>query len=204
MCYRGLKTLSIAWFIAFIFLECLADTLGENYMRWGLNTLTKRDEDYLIYNPYLILSTPVLLYLFGKMLNLSGRQKKIFIFSCVLIVTLIIINYVAGEGLYNFNTRSLLLIALSTIFLSVFVLLKLSMEENRVITLFKEPYFWINAFLLLFALGELVLGLQGYIQVNNIQVFGQSIYTLIMGILNVFLSSALSFAFILCQISASK
>lgn len=199
ICYRGLKKFSIALFIALIFLGCLADTLGENYSGWGLNRLTNHNEDYLIYNPYLILSTPILLHLFGKMLRLTKKEKKVFLWISLLVMALILLNYFFGEGVFNFNTNSLVLIALVTIFLSVFVLLRLAMEEERVITFFKEPFFWISSGFLLFGLGELILGLQTYIEMNNIKLFGKSIYTLVMDILNVFLYSAFSLAFILCQ-----
>ena len=89
--------------------------------------------------------------------------------------------------------------------LSCLVLVKVAIDDNKLQSLYKEPFFWMNAGNLLFSLGTLVvLGLQQYIADNNIKFSGQALYNAVMSILNVFLYVALSYGFILCQKQTNK
>jgi hypothetical protein len=85
--------------------------------------------------------------------------------------------------------------------LSFMVLIKISFQELREIKMGWEPYFWINAAILLFSLIALViLGLQQYIINNRILITNEALYSAILTMINCVLYMGYSYAFILCRI----
>lgn len=195
ICRKALYRQGIVVFIPFLLLDCAADLLGDNYKTFGWK------QNYFLYNYYLLLSTPLLFYLFYKMLGLQAKSKAAFFIITILCLSLILLNYFFIQGTFQFNTYSLLLIMILNIILSCLVLVKLAVDDNKLQSLYKEPFFWINAGTLLFSLGTLVsLGLQQYIAANNITWKGEKLYNVIMPVLNAFLYVALSYGFILCRI----
>ncbi len=200
VCYQDLKSYHIVVFIPFLFLDCLVDLLGDNYLSFGWKS------NYFLYNYYLLTTTPLSLILFFKMLGLKGKLKIIFFFIGSLFMLLLLINYFFIQGKSQFNSYSLLLIMAINVIFSALILIKLVVtDDTKVSSLFKEPFFWINAATLLFSLGTLVvLGLQQYIIANKMKLNQEMLYNVIMHILNIFLYTALSYGFILCRIRTTR
>lgn len=199
ICFKALHKWGIALFVALLFLDCVVDLLGDNYKAFGWK------DNYLVYNCYLLLSEPLSLFLFYKMLGLSPRFRILFSGFAFLCLLLIVINYCFIQGPSKFNTYSLLLIMILNIIFSCLVLIKLAIDDRKLLPIYREPFFWINAATLLFSLGTLVvLGLQEYIAVKNVSLNGKMLYNVIMPMLNVFLYVALSYGFLLCRIQANK
>lgn len=190
----GLRRFSIVAFIPLLILDNVIEIIGRNlhFFGWVKN--------HFVYNVYLILSPPIYLYLYSRMLNLKKEVLNIFWIISSLCVLLILLNYFFIQGFQKFNMYSLILIMMLNIILSCFVLFKLSLQNSGEIMLLHEPYFWINAANLLFSLITLVtLGLQDYILSNNIQLNKKSLYYEIMPVANVALYAGYSYSFLLCQ-----
>lgn len=198
LCYKGLRLYGILLFIPFLFFDCITDFLGDNYLIFGW------EDNYFLYNYYLLITTPLSLFLFYKMLSLN-KAKIIFLVISILLMSFITINYFFIQGKAQFNSYSLLLGMTINIIFSSLILIRLVADDTKILNLFKEPFFWINAATLLFSLGTLVvLGLQQYIVANDIKYKEEILYNVIMHILNVFLYAALSYGFILCHLQKNK
>ncbi|WP_343307944.1 hypothetical protein AAHN97_12390 [Chitinophaga niabensis] len=199
ICYRGLKAYSIQAFVPLIMIANIAETAGTNY-----HAFAGLDNDF-IYNLYLLFSTPLRLYLFGKMLDLKQNEKSTFLFITILCMLILVLNYFFYQGINVFNTISAILVEIISIIFSCFVLLRMAVQQNMETNLLQEPYFWINAASLLFGLMSLVvLGLVPYIRGNHIELFGMSMYSLILAIVNIILYSAYTYSFILCRIQRAR
>lgn len=199
ICYQGLKHYGILIFIPLLFLDCLVDLLGDNYLTFGWKS------NYFLYNYYLLITTPLYLIVFSKMLNLNGKLKIVSIAIGSLLMLLILINLFFIQGKSQFNSYSLLLIMVINVIFSSLILINLVTDDRQVPSLFKEPFFWINSAILLFSLGTLVvLGLQQYIAANRIKLNEKMLYNTVMHILNIILYSALSYGFILCRFSKTR
>jgi hypothetical protein len=191
--YRRLKVYKISAFTFLTYIACIVEIAGFELKQ-------HKEVNYLIYNFYLIFSTPVQLFLFYKMLQPERLQQKIFITISCLSTFFILIDFYFFQGVNVFNTYSLMLIMLLNIAFSVLVLVKIFLIDETAISFFRHPYLWINAGILIFSLGTLVmLGLQQYIEVNRIVINNKNAYRQVMPILNVILYSAYSYAFILCR-----
>ncbi|MGN6420382.1 MAG: hypothetical protein ACTHMC_22935 [Pseudobacter sp.] len=192
--FSSLKQWSIAAFLPLLSFIVLIEVIGNNFrlFNWANN--------YFIYNVYLLFSTPVWLYLFRQMLELTGAARAIFRWIAILSMSFICINYFFGEGVRNFNSWSLLLLMLLTIVFSCLVLFRLSVTDSIESTLYHHPYFWINAGNLLFALVTLVLlGLQPYIREHGIQIHSKSLYHAIIPTANIILYTSYCYGFYLCR-----
>lgn len=192
--FRRLKQWGIEAFIPLLAFIVLIEVIGINFrlFRWPNN--------YFIYNIYLLLSTPLWLYLFRQMLELTGVARAIFRWIAVLSMSFMCINYLFGEGVRNFNSWSLLLLMILTIVFSCLILFRLSVTDSIVSTMYQHPYFWISAGNLLFSLVTLVLlGLQPYIRKHGIQIHSKSLYYAIIPTANIILYTSYCFGFYLCR-----
>lgn len=199
-CYKGLRLYKIEAFIPLLLVTCVIELLGSNskYFGWGSN--------YFIYNMYLLLSPPFYLWLFYRMLHLSGKASYIYFFIAVLCILLILVNYYFLQGTNKFNSDSFLFIEFINIVFCSMVLFKMAViDEPENERIYMHPFFWISVSLLLFSLGSLVvLGLQEYIVSHQIQMEGKSIYRIIMPVLNVILYLGYTYAFLLCRKKIKK
>lgn len=197
--YSGLKKFSIAGFMPLLILINIVELVANNFKRWGWVN------NYFVYNVFLILSTPIYLYLYRCMLNLTAIALKIYYFISGLTLLIILTNYLFIQGLFTFNSFSFLLISVLNIIFSCLILFKLSSDDSNNVSLFYQPYFWINSSNLLFNMITLVLlGLQQYILVNHIELENKRLYYVILPIANVALYLSYSYAFALCNIQNKK
>lgn len=190
----SLKTWGIQLFVPLLLLDSLTELIGNNFQLFNLQN------SYFIYNIYLIISTPLQLYLFKKMLDLNGPPLNIFKILFLIIMVFVLSNFVFLEGFWLFNSYTLILVEVINIVFACLVLFKISMEERRTPTLFRHPFFWINAAILLFSIMALVLlGLQRYLIINHIIIGNKTLYYAILPTANIALYLGYSYGFILCR-----
>ena len=171
---------------------CIIEFISANRLLFNLKT------NYLIYNLYLLISTPVYFYLFYFLINIEDKFRRPYITVATLISFLFLLDFLFLEGPKNFMTISIIFQQFFFILLSCFLLFKMAVSRHYFI-LHKHPYFWIAAGLLIFSLGTLVvLGMNQFIRVNNITLANKHLYGTIMPVLNVLLYSSYSYAFYLC------
>lgn len=199
ICLPELKRFSVAVFIPLLIITNAVEVIGNSYRLFGWQ---KND---FIYNVFLILSTPLYLYLYANMLYLKDKAMAVFRAISVLCVFLILLNYFFLQGISNFNSYSVVLLSILNIIFSCLILFRLSLQDVRQLNLFKEPYFWINAANLIFYMVPLVLlGMQPYIRSHKIEIHNKSLYLAIMPTANMILYSAYSYAFLLCRSQRNK
>jgi magnesium-transporting ATPase (P-type) len=202
LCFRGLHQYKLSLFLPMLLVVNLIEIVGTNYKMLGWVPWLS---NHAIYNLNLLLETPMRLFLMGEMLQLRNNERPTFTGIAFLCMLVILLNYLFLQGSAVFNTFSLILIQIVTIVLSCFTLLRLAMREEVGLSLWKDPYFWINAGFLLFALITLViLGLQQFLQDHRVMLWGKSLYKSIMPVPNIILYLAYSYAFILCRIPKSR
>ncbi len=141
-----------------------------------------------------------MLLLFYRMLVMNRRMRQLFQVIGVLLMAFLLINISLLQGLWVFNNYSLIAVEIIKIMLSCIVLFQLVFHGESSRSLFREPYFWINAGTLFYSLGTLVLfGMQQYILKNNIKIENKTLYHALTPILNIILYTAWGYGFILCQ-----
>jgi len=198
-CYRGLLQWRLILFIPLLLLTNVIELIGNNYKALGWT------HNYAIYNLYILLMTPINLYLYGNMLTLKRNEKPVYLTICLLSLAFILLNYFFLQGYSQFNNISVVLIEILNIVLSCFVLLRLTFQGDMLVSIFRAPYFWISAANLLFGLITLVLlGLQQYIRGNNIRIGSTSLYHYILPVVNIILYSCYCLAFILCRTRTNR
>ncbi len=198
-CWRGLKACSLQAFIPFLIIVNITELTARNYLIFGWNS------NYFVYNLYLLVSTPFLFYLAGKMLLLTRKESVIFFIVCVLCMLLVIFNYGFIQGFTQFNTYSLCVIGIMLIVFSGLCLVRLTVFDEKELNFMKEPYFWINSLNLFFWLITLVvLGLQTYILINHVEIAHISLYHAILPVVNAIVYLGYSYAFILCRTQRTR
>lgn len=198
-CIAGLRHFFIVAYIPLLIIINGVEFIGRNFRLFGW------PNNYFIYNLYLIISTPLTLYLYSRMLSLKKVGLSVFVVIALLCMLLILINYFFIQGGDVFNSDSLILIMILSIIFSCLVLFRLSMHDLQQTQLSREPYFWINAVNLLFSMVTLVLlGLQQYIRSHHIEIENKSLYRAIMPAANMILYAVYSYAFLLCRIQKTR
>ncbi|HTB26518.1 MAG TPA: hypothetical protein VK711_14185 [Puia sp.] len=198
-CWKGLRTCSLLAFIPFLVIVNITELTGENFRAFGWTS------NYFIYNLYLLISTPFLFYLAGKMLFLTRKESVIYFIVCILCMLLVILNLGFNQGFIQFNTYSLGLIEIMVIVFSGLCLVRLTVFDEKELNFMKEPYFWINSLNLFFGLITLVvLGLQSYIAINHVEIAHKSLYNAIMPVVNAIVYLGYSYAFILCRTQRTR
>lgn len=192
--WRSLRPNNLEGFLLIIPISLATELIGK-YVRsigWPNN--------YAVYNIYLMLTTPCWMYVFGRMLDLKGRAAQVYIALSVLIVALVVGNYFFFQGSKVFNNYSIILLMLASIAFSALNLFRLAFISDLRLPLTRQPLFWINAVVLLFAMVSIVVfGLQQYIVANKIQILNKTVYRAIMPTVNVILYLIYTYAFYLCH-----
>lgn len=198
-CWKGLKAGSLLAFIPLLIIVNITELTGTNFQAFGWSS------NYFVYNLYLLLSTPFFFYLGGKMLFLTRKETVIYLIVCSLCMLLVIVNYGFIQGKTRFNTYSMGLVEIMKIIFSGLCLMRLIVLDREEVNFMKEPYFWINSVNLLGGLITLVvLGLQSYILENHIEIAHRSLYAAILPVVNAFVYSGYSYAFILCRMQKTR
>jgi len=180
--------------ILLVALACGVEFIGDFYLwfHWQNN--------YPLYNCYLIISFALTFYVFYKILAYSGWIKFIFLFVNFFAIAFFLINLFFIQGIIKFNTNTLILSEFMSALLALQLLIKLFKDDDFSILLYDHPYFWLSGGTLIFSICELViLGLQHYIIVHQLQVNGENIYQTLTPILAVILYCCYSYAFFLCN-----
>ena len=199
ICLRGLNTYSLGIMIPILILDNVAEFIGTNYLLFNWKS------NYLTYNIYLLLSTPLFLYLFSILLDLRSRQKIYYFGGVLLVEVLVIGNFFYLQGPLEFNTYSNLLIQASYIILSCLALARLTIGKDDDAGILQDPRFCINAMILLFSMVTMiVLGSQKYIKLHHIEIHHKVLYFAVMPIANAVLYTGYSCAFFLCRMQMSK
>jgi hypothetical protein len=197
--WKGLKACSLLAFIPFLVIVNLTELIGINYRVFGWTS------NYRVYNIYMLVSTPFLFYLAGKMLFLTKREAVVYFIVCSLCMLLVIANFAFVQGTTQFNSYSLELIDIMLIVFSGLCLVRLTIFDQKELNFMKEPYFWINSLNLLFGLITLViLSLQSYIRVNHIDIANKPLYYAILPAVNAIVYAGYSYAFILCKTKGTR
>ena len=190
--YRSLKIYKAGAMLPLLLIVCFIETANITLKHYGFTN------NHFLYNLYSLLCTPIYFYVFYSFLNIPATLQKTYFYTGLCISLLLVYNFFFFEGIFKFNTLSIILMQFCTILLSVFLLFKLAVSENYII-LSRHPYFWIAAGLLIFSLGTLVvLGMNQYIRIHNLTIVNKTLYKTIMPVLNVILYSSYSYAFYLC------
>lgn len=192
ICFRGLVRYSLVAFIPLLIITNIVEMVGVSY--------AEDEANYNVYNLYMLLSTPLYIYLYGKMMKLRRNERYPFIGIGLLVMIFLLLNFFFWQGVKPFNTYSLILTEVVNIGFSCLILIRLAASDHVQSSLIQEPYFWINSAILLFALTMLVLlGLQQYILAHNILLGNKSLYYAIVPTVNIVLYSFFGIAFLLCQ-----
>jgi len=198
-CARGLKSFSITVFIPILLLDNLTEVVAVNHARFNWDT------NYFIYNIYYLLSTPLYLYLFAVMLRGDRQEKRRLLGIGIAIEAFMLLDYFFIQGVMPFNTFSALLVAVMDIIFVCLILFRLTIRTDEAYFLLQDPYFWINAVLLLFSLVSLiVLGMHKYIVLYHLEFRHKNLYIAIIRAANAVLYTGYSAAFLLCQTQRSK
>jgi len=198
-CWKGLKACSLLAFIPLLIIVNATELTAMNFRAFGWSS------NYLIYNLYLVVSTPFFFYLAGKMLFLTKREAIIYYIVCILSMILVCINFGFIQGNIQFNSYSLGLIEIMIIVFSGLCLVRLTVFDQKELNFMKEPYFWINSLNLLSGLITLVvLGLQSYILINQIEIANKTLYHAILPAVNAIVYGGYSYAFILCRTQRAR
>jgi len=197
--YNKLKFFRLTPFLWLLLIVCITETLGANSKLFGLY------KNYIIFNYYLLTTTPISLWLFLNMLDFKALIKTMFLVISGLLMFFVIFNFLFLQGTDNFNSYSFVMIEFIKSLLALMVITKLLREDNYEISISGNPYFWISGGTLIFSIGSIVLlGPQQFILTNKIQIGGVSIYKVIIPILIVILYSSYCYAFYLCKKLTNK
>lgn len=198
-CLRGLNSYSLGIMIPILILDNVSEFIGTNYhlFNWKNN--------YLNYNIYLLLSTPLFLYLFSILLNLRPLQKRNYFIAAFFLEVLVLGNFFFLQGPWEFNTYANLLIQSTYIILSCLALARLTIGKDDEAGILQDPRFCINAMILLFSIVTMILlGSQKYIKLHHIEIHHKVLYFAVMPIANAVLYTGYSCAFFLCRMQMSK
>jgi hypothetical protein len=196
---RGLNSFGIGILIPLLLLDCITEIVGANYHLFGWK------DNYFVYSIYLVLSTPLALWLFGRMMGGTPVQRRRYLWACIAIQGFILLDYFFIQGPVEFDTYSFLLINTVEIILCCLVLARLAIRKDDQVGLPRDPYFWISASTLLFNLVSLILlGALKFIALNHLEIRHKNLYLAILPAANALLYTGYSYAFLLCHLQARK
>ena len=197
--YPAIKKRGLGGFLPFLILVNVAEFLAQNKQWFGLT------DNYIFFNIYLVVATPFYFFVAGKMLFLTGKERMVFYLVCFLSLLLVLLNFLFMQGLFAFNTYSIVLIESMTIVFSSLSLVRLTVLESRELNFAQEPYFWINAVNLMSGLIILVvLGLMDYIRNNHVEIASKTLYSFLMPLVAFIQYLGYSYAFILCRTQKTR
>lgn len=199
-CRKGLNYFGLGVLIPILVVTNLTETLGNNS-----ELVLGTSRNYVIYNIYYLVLTPMYFYLFASMLGGNMAERRRLRWIALGIEIFLIFNFCFVQGWDDFNTYSALLVAIVSIILSCLVLARLTMRIGDEFSLLHDPTFWINSLILLFNLVSLIiLGMYKYIITNSLGIRNENLYLAIMPAANAVFYTGYGCAFFLCQLQKTK
>lgn len=199
-CRRGLNYFGLGILLPILVLDNVTETLGNNY-----TLFFDLSRNHVIFNVYILISTPLFFYLFASMLGGNMAERRRLRWIALAVEILLLFNFGFVQGWKDFNTFSSLLVSFTWIILSCIVLARLTMRMDDESSLLHDPSFWINSLILLFNLVSLlILGMYKYIVTNHLGISNQNLYLAIMPAANAVYYAGLGGAFLLCQLQKNK
>ena len=200
LCRKGLNYFGLGILLPILVLDNVTETLGNNY-----TLFFNLSQNHVIFNVYMLLSTPLFFYLFASMLGGNMAERRRLRWIAMAVEIFLLFNFCFIQGWKEFNTFSALFISFICIILSCIVLARLTMRMDDESSLLHDPTFWINSLILLFNLVQLlILGLYKYIVTNHLGISNQNLYLAIMPAANAVYYVGLGCAFMLCQLQKNK
>jgi hypothetical protein len=191
--HKALRQFKLTAFIPQLVIVCVIECLAANFKLWGLKS------NYIIYQCYFLISTPVQLYLAYKMLNYKGYKSVLFITLSVSLMLFVLFDMLVLQPT-GIATYTYLSVEGAIVICSFLVITTLFFEDTSTIGITEHPYFWINASNVIFGIGMLfIMGISGYIKAHKIQIAGRNIYGYVTQGLNYMLYASYIYAFVLCK-----
>lgn len=189
--YRGLKAYSLQLMVPFLFYVSCSESIAAYYVELGLPTARGFG------NVYLLVAAGVFFILFYNMIKPKGKFGLIYKIAAVL--SMLFFAYdLFDSNIHDINSVTLVVSFIQQILLTLVLLFRLAFDEDSSNTLVKEPYFWIGVGILIFSLITIVaMGLQPFLNRNQITISGKSVHRVIIPIACVFLYSCYSYSFYL-------
>jgi len=162
LCIKWLLKTPYMLFVPYMLMTVFAENAGKYFGRAHLFTLNN-----LIYNISTVIEFVFFYFLFYK-----GIKKQIFkkfiIGLAGLYILCSLINIAFVQGLYDFNSYTMLL-GTVIIILFVFFYFYDAFDNSEPINLTREPMFWISIGIFIFYLGDFTFNLMyPYLQRNNL------------------------------------
>ncbi len=149
--------------------------------------------NYFIFNIQQIADFVFWVYVFSKIYKTKG-VKVVLSGLAAFAIFFSAYNIFAGEGFYNFNSKTNTIISIILLIFSLLYFAELFMNNNR-INYFTIPTFWICTGLFFFNLGSIIyLGLFNYITSHKLDEDGK-IYGVIMVTLNILMYALFTIGF---------
>jgi hypothetical protein len=192
--YRNLKVFKLGPFLLLLMIVCITESCAGNVQWFNIKS------NYTIYNVSYVISAPLYLWIFINIIAPKGRLKIIYTVAFAVVMCFLILNLFCVEGPAAFDVYSVLLVEFTKCVLALLVITKLLSAENYEIDLSENPYFWIAGATIIFGICAIILfGLQKFIVNYKIQIGGESIYRVIIPLVNPILYSSYCYAFYLCR-----
>lgn len=192
--FADLKKFKLGGFLPYLFVTCVTEVCASSLHAFGLTN------NHFMYDIYMVIATPIILYIFLKLLNYSGIKKSIYVITGTLAVLFMLFDLLYLQGWVAYDTYSNTVNTLICILLSLLLLIKVLMDDGMKIKLTDHPYFWICAGLLIFNLCDLIIGgLQQFIALKQIKIGGILLYKILLPVFAAFLYMCFSYSFILCR-----
>ena len=151
-----------SWFLLFVFFIELMAVVWPRIITFYYLDVSK--ENHWIYNIYIIPAYLFYLYFYYYFLR-SSRVKKIIRITAIVFLFFGLLNLSFGQGLFIFNTYTVLIAGFLMIFLTLSYFYQV-LYTKEVILLRRDPIFWISSGAFLFHLTSL-LGLFFIVFLNN-------------------------------------
>jgi hypothetical protein len=192
LCIKWLYKTPYVFYVPYLLMTVCAEYAGKYFGEralYGANNL--------VFN-----ITTVIEFIFFYYLYFEAIKKQVFKNIIIVLAGLYficsLINIIFVQGLYDFNTYTMLL-GTAVIILFVFFYFYDAFDNQEPINLIKEPMFWISIGIFLFYLGDFTFNLMyPYLQKNNLH-REQHLFHLINNNLIIFEYLCFSVALIICS-----
>ena len=192
--YKDLKTTKMVYFIQFLLLTVIAESIGYLSVLYNVG-----NKNYRIYNIFNLIEFIFYAFLFYYNFKIPVLKKIVLVFIPLLLI-FSLTNYIFLQGPEHFHTYTLLFGSFFMVFFCCCYFYEWVLPEQITQNLLKQSFFWICVGVLLFYLGSVIINaLFEYLRSSDMLLEGKKIYTLINKSLNCILYTSFSISFILCR-----